>query len=1004
MLNKNTYIKLNNIILLFILTSILSSQDLNELAKEAKKLGISNNQINKIKDKYIDDRSSLENALESESDNSSDLKTRDEVIKDIEKIKDENISIDVSKASVEDANHNELESDKNKLSVRNVSSKSKLEYFGYDIFKNNPGLYKNTINEYINPSYVIGPGDEIIIMLWGATEQIKTYVVARDGYIFIDNIGQVFVNGLNLEKLEKKLEKILAKAYSTLGNSLNQQSTYFDVSLGSFSMRKSRIHVVGNVDNPGAYEMGPSATLFTSLFYFNGPSINGTLRDVKLIRNGKTLSSIDFYDYLISGKKRGDKKLESDDVIFISNRAKTVTTKGEIAVNAIFELKNDETLSDLIGYAGGLKNTTYHKRIQINRIVPIYDRENIKSDRVVLDVDYDDLIRKNKSYNLVDGDTILFYKITDQKDNFVSINGPVARPGIYGLSENMSIADLIKKADGLTGDAYMERIDILRTNSDNSKTQLDFSLSATLEDSTNKGYFLKSGDIITLHSNSDLEYVENFKISGHVFFPGEKKYRDETELYDLVFLGGGFENDDHLDNAYMERSILIRKNKFGLKPTIIPFRLDSLLEGKGMASEILQMGDEVIIYSKLDIFGLISKTYTVEGYIKKNGVFPLYEGTRVLDAIFLSGTYKDSSFYKNLFKERADLIRLSPKGDLREIIKINIGDLIDSLDLSQNYYLKDRDILRLYDNRIFSVEPTVEILGEVNEPDVYLLKNQMTLADLILESGGISSSIIRFNVEVARMKDAFFDQSRNQLNNIEIITMNLINDESLFSKKPSQDNIDGNFKLRIYDKITIRKEQNYNDVEKVFISGYVRYPGTYILTRNNDMVSDIINRAGGLQEEAYPAASKFKRNNNSINISFEKILNNPKSKYNFILMGGDSIEIKSFTNIVSITGAINRSGNYQYIKGKKFRDYVKMAGGYKENASTYSSYIEYPDGTSKKISFLRKNPKIMDGSKIFIFSKVDQKKFSFTEYVTNLTSIYADLMQAYVLLIALGRT
>ena len=149
------------------------------------------------------------------------------------------------------------------------STKDELKHFGYDIF-NNPELFQDSQDFFVDPNHVIGPGDEIIIMLWGDIEINSPYIVSKDGYVFIENIGQVFVNGLTLSKLEKKLFNLLKKVYSTLDSSPGNATTFLDVSLGTLTMRPIRIHAVGRINSPGAYNMKQSSTLFSSLFYFRG--------------------------------------------------------------------------------------------------------------------------------------------------------------------------------------------------------------------------------------------------------------------------------------------------------------------------------------------------------------------------------------------------------------------------------------------------------------------------------------------------------------------------------------------------------------------------------------------------------------------------------------------------------------------------------------------------------------------------------------------------------------
>ena len=167
------------------------------------------------------------------------------------------------------------------------SSSGNITYFGYDIFSRDPALFQATSVGVVDPDYIIGPGDEIIVMLWGETQFRQVLTVNREGFIFIPEVGQVFVNGLNLNLLESKLFRVLSQSYSSLNPQGRKATTFLDVSLGN--LRPLRIQVLGEVSQPGAYTVSPSATLFSALYYFNGPTTLGTLRDIQLIRRGEKL-------------------------------------------------------------------------------------------------------------------------------------------------------------------------------------------------------------------------------------------------------------------------------------------------------------------------------------------------------------------------------------------------------------------------------------------------------------------------------------------------------------------------------------------------------------------------------------------------------------------------------------------------------------------------------------------------------------------------------------------
>ena len=244
-------------------------------------------------------------------------KTLNEAIDNQNTVITEIVNDDIDKTQSEKLNDKIKE-----LAIKDIEDdlkekESKSYYFGYNIFDTDPEIFQRSKLETVDPSYVIGPGDEVIILLWGETEKNDKYVVTKDGYLFIPNIGQVFVNGLTFSKLEDKISKLFQKVYSTLGNTDGSSQSFIDISLGSTSLRPVRIFVLGEVDHPGAYNVNSGTTLFNSLFYFNGPSISGSLRDIRLIRNNKEIARADLYEFLLEGKQSNDLRLMRNDIVFV---------------------------------------------------------------------------------------------------------------------------------------------------------------------------------------------------------------------------------------------------------------------------------------------------------------------------------------------------------------------------------------------------------------------------------------------------------------------------------------------------------------------------------------------------------------------------------------------------------------------------------------------------------------------------------------------------------------
>tara|TARA_X000001036_G_scaffold422237_2_gene445002 strand:- start:10222 stop:13206 length:2985 start_codon:yes stop_codon:yes gene_type:complete len=876
------------------------------------------------------------------------------------------------------------------------ADKQASRYFGYDVFKSDPDLFQKSVVESVDPSYLIGPGDEIIIMLWGQIELNKSYIVSKEGYLFITDVGQVFVNGLNMLQLENKLLKVLKKVHSSLGSENSKATTFFDISLGSASLRPLRIFALGNVDQPGAYGIKPTSTLFTSLYYFGGPALSGSMRNVKLIRRKKEIASIDLYKYLLQGSQEDDVDLQRGDIIFFEPRGKTVQTRGVINKAQFFEIIEGEGLKSLIKMAGGIKATTYMKRVEINRIVPPEERKVLGIDRTIVDVNLNELFASSSDFELLDGDAVLFSGITGDLNNVVKILGSVKRPGIYDLGEGITLIELIEKADGLRGDPYFERVDIVRRNEDYTVTHIDVNLTKALEDDIDHNIKLLTNDEVTIYNHASMKYSENVRIRGHVRDPGVKPFRKEMRLKDLIFLGGGFENKEHLDNTFFDKAVLLRISEDGKSINNHFFRLDSVLKGKGAAMKKIKMGDEVIIYSIDDIFGGIEKTFSISGHIKRPGEHRIFNNMKLQDVLFMYGGFDDSIHYANTYLKRADLIRIISKDQKqRKFISFNLKSVLNNSS-DFNPTIMPGDEINIYSNLMFDPYRSVSIEGIVQSPGEYIIKDGMTVRDLILEAGGIQINNQDFRLELSRLRHESWPAEEYA----DVFVEDFNNDPKLFSIDIQDTDNLLNKKIEPYDAIIIRRSPVNLSQMFVTIDGAVFFPGRYSILHSNEMVSEIIKRAGGLKPDAYPMASNFFRGGGvEVKLSFEKIIKNPRSKLNFSVTDGDIITIGTKPNIVQVTGAVNNPGYFSFVEGYSMKEYINLAGGYTPDARRLSSYITYPDGFSKTQSLLRLSPTVLDGSVITAVTKQSSEPFNFTDYASNMSVLVADITQAYFMLI-----
>lgn len=738
-----------------------------------------------------------------------------------------------------------------KPSPPSVSKSSGLTYFGYNLFKNIPQSFKPTEIGPIDPGYIIGPGDILQLYMWGAVELQYQLTVDIQGNIFIPTAGQFFVSGIAYKNLQKKLINYLSKFYQ--GLKTNPPKVFLDITLAK--LRPIRIFVLGEVAQPGGYNISSYATVFNALYSVGGPLTSGSLREIRVIRNNKVITKVDLYDYLLKGELIGDVRLQNNDMIFIPPRGKTVTIKGEVLRPAIYELKGNENLQKLIYYSGNLKSTAYTGRASIERIIPFSERKNSKLDRKVIDVDLSKLLVNNKNdFPLFDRDVITIFPILNKVENYVKISGAIYRPGTFELEKVPFVKDLVKEAYGALPDVFLGKADVIRTKPDSTREFITFDLGKALNNDPLNNIKLEPMDEVRIYSIYDLKDRHSVSISGYVMkpfsieFPDSSnlfrdstnlssskwkiEYADSLTLYDMVFRAGKWEDPIFKGRVYLQRGDIIRINPDGITTKVISFDLGKLLSNKSGDME-LEPGDKIYIY-KADVNKVINEFVKIEGQIKKPGTYPLNTNMTVMDLIIQAGGFLESSL-----KTEAYVNRLNPEGYPGEkISETHIVKLPDEFNenLSNNnsksvkdtnskyYYLQHRDIVVIRKNPNWEPQRTVTISGEVIKPGVYVLKRKNeTLLDLLKEAGGPTDE--------GFLLGADFKRGNKRV---------VINLDKIYYDEDERENIF----LKNGDGIFIPKIPN-----TVLITGEVNNPGLFKFLYGKD-VKDYINKAGGTTDSS----------------------------------------------------------------------------------------------------------------------------------------------------------
>ncbi|MEL0207536.1 MAG: SLBB domain-containing protein [Gammaproteobacteria bacterium] len=333
------------------------------------------------------------------------------------------------------------------------------DIYGYEVFRGNTFLsFQSNLNIPTPSDYVLGPGDKLFIDIYGQSENYYQAEISPDGDLILENFGPINVSGMTVEKANIRLINKLKKVYT----GLSSKKTFVNISVGI--PRAIRVNIVGEVNLPGTYNFSAFNTVYNAIYVAGGITENATLREVKLFRDNKLVDTIDIYKFLNEGNQSSNVRLENNDLIVVGPYTNRVSISGGVKIPGKFEIKNGETIADLINYAGGFSEDSYSKSIRITRI---FD-EKYK----IVDVNSD----QYEFFQLKSGDKIEIDKIIEKYDNRLIVKGSVYKPGVFALSEGMTVLNLIEKAEGIKPDTYLESGFITRTNEDFSTTNISFNL------------------------------------------------------------------------------------------------------------------------------------------------------------------------------------------------------------------------------------------------------------------------------------------------------------------------------------------------------------------------------------------------------------------------------------------------------------------------------------------------------------------------------------------------
>lgn len=727
-----------------------SGKSQKQMTTELLRRGVTKEQVARIQKKYAEQST----AAEGVENKPSQLRERTSLMKDGQAVRG---------TSYEEA---QLEEQKEiidlKRDAKAVPETPVSNIFGHSLFTSRNLSFEPSANLATPVNYRLGPGDEVIIDIWGASENTIRQTISPEGTILVRGLGPVHLNGMTVKEANSFLQREFSKIYS--GISGNEPNSQIKLTLGD--IRTIQINIMGEVSVPGTYTLSAFSTVFHALYRAGGVNRIGSLRSIKVVRAGKTFADLDVYDFLMKGQMKDDIRLQEGDVILVEPYQELVEIIGKVKRPMFYEMKPTETVATILKYAGGFTGDAYKKAV---RLVRKSGREH-----QVYNVDEMDY----SVFRLDDGDMITIDAVLDRFENRVEVRGAVYRAGLYQLDGTVNtVKQLIKKAEGLRGDAFLNRVMIDREHEDLSHEIIAIDLGGLLR-GTVADIPLQKNDILYIPSINDLKEEETISIYGEIANPGTFLFSKNMTIEDLLIQAGGL-----LEEAATTRVEVTRRIKDPKSTSV------SSILGKTFTFDIkdgLLVSDTENFY--LEPFDAVyirkspayrrQQNVTVAGEVLFSGSYSLLQkNERLSDLISKAGGVTPDAYVKGARlirrlseeekRRQSDVLRMAQNKEGKDSIsvaKLNMSDnYVVGIDLEKalskphsdyDLVLREGDVLYIpeYVN-------TVKISGAVMYPNTVVYQRDKKLKHYINQSGGFGHLakkkrvyVVYMNGTVARLK------------------------------------------------------------------------------------------------------------------------------------------------------------------------------------------------------------------------------------------------------------
>jgi polysaccharide biosynthesis/export protein len=667
------------------------------------------------------------------------------------------------------------------INVHPDSQLPRLAVFGYDVFsKAKPTTFAPADFASVPSSYPINSGDEIVVLLWGRINEEYRLRVSRDGTINIPRIGPISVAGLPFDAMRKN---ILDRVGTIEGVNAS-------VSMGE--LRSIGVYIVGEVTSPGFYTISSLSNVTNALFAAGGPTKRGSLRTIQLNRNGKTISTIDFYDFLLSGSDRTGLRLQSGDVIHVPTVQSMVAIAGNVRRSALYELKGKTTLADALQLAGGLSPAAWTSRIQVerfmnNRFQAVIDVESERADKI-------------PSFDVNDGDIIKIFPVLERDKNTVYLSGNVYRPGKYEFKEGMRITNLIPNAEVLLPETYFNYGIILRQDPPSFLDRIvPFNLQNALASSASADNIaLQPKDQVVIYNKDFFEPDRSVTIDGAVTKAGTYKLLENMKIRDLVLQAGGLSDDASPVRGELYRRTI--KEKL-VETEKIEFCIECAMNDDAQHNLPLLRADRVFIRQKKGWED--ERKVVLKGQFMYPGTYVIFEGETLGELIKRAGGFKEDAYLAaSIFtRNSVRLLEEQRKKEYLQQLELNMLNLSNELAakeknteaqamLAQQMALKEKlgtiiplgriiiDLTKSEKYESFALEDsdivyiprnmnTISVVGEVFNPATFTFNGKnISLWYYIESAGGIKESSDKKHIYVVKANGSIITNKMKSLSSI----------------------------------------------------------------------------------------------------------------------------------------------------------------------------------------------------------------------------------------------